>query len=320
MSIVVTGAAGFIGSHLCERLVEDGENVIGLDNFSTYYARPLKQANLHRVHQAPNFRFIEADLCKQDIRGALDESVAVFHLAGRPGVRSAEVHAHLSENVRATEALVQAMSDAGVRRLIFASSSSVYGDSLGPVDEDANVAPRSVYGKAKLEAEQICLAASLDTTVLRYFSVYGPRQRPDMAFARFIASTLDGETAPLFGDGRQVRDFTYVEDVVRATVLARLHGVPGRTYNVAGASPTTINVAIALISSILGRGVMLDSEPALDIEARRTHGDVTRAQAELGWAPRVSLKDGLRRQVEASMAVRHAAIERSLGGEDVALR
>jgi UDP-glucuronate 4-epimerase len=310
MRVAVTGAAGFIGSHLCEALLASGRPVTGIDAFTRFYARERKEANLARLRTVPRFRLEERNLLAPGLAAALAGADSVVHLAGRPGVRSGAPAVFDAGNVRATEAVVRAAARAGVRRLVLASSSSVYAPARTPLAEDAALAPPSPYGRSKLRAERLARRLTrrlgIELVVLRYFTVYGPRQRPDMAFARFTEAALSGEPAPLLGDGSQVRDFTYVGDAVDATLRALDHGRPGATYNVSGGRPVALTDALALIADATGRGLALERHPRDPREHRTTAADLARARDELGWTPRVTLEDGIARQVAASELSRAA--------------
>jgi UDP-glucuronate 4-epimerase len=244
MRVAVTGAAGFIGSHLGERLLATGRDVLGIDAFSPYYERAVKERNVAALRRARAFELDERDLLGPGLEGRLRGCEAVVHLAGQPGVRAGSAALYRQGNVETTGAVVRAAAGAGVRRVVLASSSSVYAPSRTPAREDARLAPPSAYGRSKLRAERVAATLAerlgVELVVLRYFTVYGPRQRPDMAFSRFVAAALRGESAPLIGDGLQARDFTYVADAVDATAHALEAGRPGATYNVAGGRTATL--------------------------------------------------------------------------------
>jgi nucleoside-diphosphate-sugar epimerase len=296
--LVVTGAAGFVGASLVARLLADGHEVIGVDDGS---ARGLGALDGQLGH--PRLALHRLDLRRDDLAPALAGADALLHLAGRPGVRSADPpSAFWAANVAPTRRLLRAAARAKVGRLLLASSSSVYGAAPGAVTEDAPLHPRSAYGGSKVAAEAACRAAPVETVIVRYFTVYGPGQRPDMAFARFIAAGLEGGAAPLLGDGRQARDFTYVDDAVEGTVRALLHGRAGATYNLAGGRPARLDEAIALLARRLGRPVPLVRAPASAADPPRTEADLRRSHAELGYTPAVGLAEGLARQVAAARA------------------
>jgi len=311
MRIGVTGAAGFIGSHLSERLLAAGHEVRGIDAFTRFYPRGRKEANVAALRAAPGFELLEQNLLYGPPAGSLAGLDAVCHLAGRPGVRTGSAATYEAGNVGTTAAVVEGAARAGVRRVVLASSSSVYGPAGGRVAEDADLAPLSHYGRSKCRAErrasELAGRLGVELVVLRYFTVYGPRQRPDMAFARFVASALEGERMPLLGDGGQVRDFTYVEDVAEATELAVTRGTDRATYNVSGGAPVTLAHAFGVLGELLGTAPKLDPRPADERDPRSTAADLTRARTDLGWEPRTALAEGLARQAE------HVAAAGSLG-------
>jgi UDP-glucuronate 4-epimerase len=294
MRYAVTGAAGFIGSHLAEALTSAGHEVVGLDCFTDYYDPALKEENasgldVHRVDLAED----ELDFAGLD---------GVFHLAGQPGVRSFGdlFPLYLRRNVLASQRVFEAAARDGVR-IVFASSSSIYGAAERyPTPEDSEPTPLSPYGITKLACEHLAAAYArefgLDCITLRYFNAFGPRQRPDMAFTRIVFALAAGTRFDLYGDGEQSRGWTYVADVVDATVAAMERGTG--TYNVGGAIEASMNETIALLEEISGRRLDLSREPAVPGDQRRTRADTTRIRSELGWEPRISLEEGLRRQWE----------------------
>src|SRR5688500_13695995 len=291
--MLVTGAAGFLGSHLCERLLEDGHDVVGVDCFTEHYARELKECNLDRARQWDSFELVEADLANGGVSALLDEADTVFHLAAEPGVRGGRLRAYLRRNVIATQRLLATQP----RRLVYASSSSVYGNAAHQ-SESAPLAPLSFYAATKVAVERLARASGVPAVGLRYFTIYGPRQRPDMAFHRFIARCLDGEPIAVIGDGRQVRDFTYVGDAVEATLAAAARGRPGAIYNVGGGHPVELRDAIALIAELVGGPVTVEHRDEVGGEARRTACDGTLARRELGFVPQTPLGTGIARQFE----------------------
>lgn len=306
MKALVTGAAGFIGSHLAERLIEAGATVTGLDCFTDYYPRELKERNLARLRGAAAFRLVEAPLADADLRAVLDGVTHVFHLAAQAGVRKSwgrDFRVYTVNNVEATQILLEACAGLSIERLVYASSSSVYGDAVPlPMREDALPQPVSPYGVTKLAAEQLCHLYQVNHGVpavsLRYFTVYGPRQRPDMGFSRFLKAAMRGDAMPQFGDGRQTRDFTFVADAVTATVAAATRGKPGGVYNIGGGSRVELLDVFELIRRITGRPVRVDRIEAQPGDMRDTYADTTRARADLAFAPTVTLEEGLRAQYD----------------------
>jgi len=304
MRAVVTGAAGFIGSHLSERLLADGHQVVGIDNFSDYYSRTAKELNLEIAFRHPGFRFRELDLVDDDVQDALAGAEVVFHLAGRSGVRASrrnQFDHYVRDNVLATQRLLEALVGSSIKRFVYAGSSSVYGDAERlPTKESTIPHPLSSYGVTKLAAENLVRLYSrnfeLPAVALRYFYVYGPRQRPDMAIARFMRALAMGEEIEIFGDGEQTRDFTYVTDAVEATVRAATADVAGKVINVGGGSRATLNAVLALIQEIAKSGVRKRHLPAAPEDHRHGGASINLARQYLQWEPRVSLRDGLTRQ------------------------
>jgi UDP-glucose 4-epimerase len=301
---LVTGAAGFIGSHLCERLLDMGHSVLGVDRFSPYYPRQLKEANLLecRLHEA--FDLHEGDITEVDLPALLSGVDGVFHLAAQPGVRASWGDGFLDyvrDNIFATQRLLDAVTKRPVP-VVMASSSSVYGDTtvLPIAEEAASLRPVSPYGLTKLAIEHLARIyvqqLGLHVVCLRYFTVYGPRQRPDMAFTRFLKAAFARETIEVLGDGSQSRDFSFVGDVVDATIRA-LHGPPGGIYNVGGGEPTSINDVISVVGDLLGSRLNVTRKPQALGDVRHTWADTTKARHELGWTPRTDLRHGLAAQL-----------------------
>jgi nucleoside-diphosphate-sugar epimerase len=303
--IVVTGCAGFIGSHLCERLVAAGCDVVGIDCFTDYYDPASKRENLAALLPSSQFTFLELDLSADDLDGVLEGVSHVIHLAGQPGVRLSfgDGFAHyVRHNVLATQRLLEQAVHAPVQRFAYASSSSVYGDAPSyPTDEESERRPVSPYGMTKLATEELAAVYLRNFGVpvvgLRFFTVYGPRQRPDMAFTRFLRRAVAGEPLPIIGTGRQIRDFTYVDDIVNGTIAATDRGRSGGVYNLGGGQPVELRHALNLISELIGRPVKLEHRPGGIGEAKRTGCDGTLARDELGFRPQVQLRDGLAAQL-----------------------
>ncbi len=299
---LVTGCAGFIGSHLCERLIDHGYLVTGVDCFTDFYGREHKEANLARLIEDPSFELVELDLAEDPLEPHLLGIGEIYHLAAQAGVRGSfgETFAvYACNNITATQRLLEAATTCrSLRALVYASSSSIYGNaSVSPTPEDLAPAPVSPYGMTKVATEQLAgvyhRRSGVPVIGLRYFTAYGPRQRPDMAFHRFIARALSGEEISIYGDGRQLRDFTYVADVVEATVRAGAHGHPGAVYNVGGGTPAELLDVIGLLEELLARPVAYCFEARADGDAVHTHADVSRATADFGFVPETSLRDGL---------------------------
>ena len=308
MRCLVTGVAGFIGSHLAERLLADGHEVCGIDAFSDYYARSIKERNLEGPRSWRKFSFIEADLLSLDLHPILDGVDWIFHQAAQAGVRRSwgqEFARYDDCNIRVTERLLDVARQChSLRRFIYASSSSIYGDlDILPVTEMALPCPLSPYGVTKLAAEHSCHVYyqnfSLPTVSLRYFTVYGPRQRPDMAFHRFCKAIINQEPVPLYGDGLQTRDFTYVSDIVGANIrAASADGVVGKVMNVAGGSRVSMRHVLELLGEISGLPVEIAYLPDQYGDVRHTFADITRAEQLIDYVPRVSLREGLAREFE----------------------
>ncbi len=308
MKALVTGAAGFIGSHLTSALVAAGHEVVALDVFTDYYDVALKEANV----AASGVEVRRVDLRSDDLDPLFADRDVVFHLAAQPGVRLSWADGFAvydAHNVLALQRVLEAVATAGRERggagprLVFASSSSVYGNAdRYPCSEGDAPHPHSPYGVTKLAGEHLCAAYAenfgVQSVALRYFTVYGPRQRPDMAFNRMCAAVLAGTEFPLFGDGSQIRDFTFVADVVAATIAAGTSDVPLTSIvNVAGGSSTSMKEVFDLVGHLAGRELRIDQRPPQPGDVRRTGGDTTRARELLGWEPTVRLEDGLAAQL-----------------------
>jgi nucleoside-diphosphate-sugar epimerase len=303
---LVTGAAGFIGSHLSERLVAEGWTVTGVDAFTDYYDRADKVANLGALEGAPRFTLVEADLTEMDLAPLLSEAPVVFHLAAQPGVAPSfgdGFARYTTDNMLATQRVLEAAAAAKCPRVIWASSSSVYGDAAAYpcVAGETPTSPRSPYGVTKRACEDLAAiyaSGGLSTVGLRYFTVYGPRQRPDMAMRKLCEALLDGASFPMFGDGSQSRDFTHVADAVDATLRAALAAEPAAIYNVGGGHEATLAEIVALLEELSGETALLDRHPDRVGDVRRTSADTTPAREDLGWEPSVGLREGLRTQLE----------------------
>jgi nucleoside-diphosphate-sugar epimerase len=307
MHALVTGAAGFVGTHLTKRLRDEGHDVIGLDSFTDYYDVGLKRANADAAIRAGAI-FIEGDLNVIELNGILDGVDVIFHLAGQPGVRSSwgtEFSTYTYCNIEATQRLLEASRRSRtLRRLVYASSSSVYGDAERyPTSERDRPQPLSPYGVTKLAAEHLCglYAASfgVPTVSLRYFTVYGPGQRPDMAFTRFAKAAVRGDEITVYGSGEQIRDFTFVDDVVEANLLAATRDVlPGTVLNVAGGSHTSVNEVLKVFEVLAGSKLSVTRVEAIAGDVQRTGGDTAAIRSVLGWQPTVNLREGIARQFD----------------------
>ena len=312
---LVTGCAGFIGSTLTDALLADGCEIVGVDAFTEYYDRAAKDAALAGARDHPSFTLLEHDLASDPIPDdALEGLDGVFHLAARPGVRAswgAGFEAYVSDNILATHAVADA-AGAGGLRLVFASSSSIYGNALAyPTSEDTPPSPISPYGVTKLACEHLLAAhardSGLDHVALRYFTVYGPRQRPDMAFSRIVAALVTGGEFEIYGDGSQSRDFTFVADAVAATIAAMSEAPAGATYNVGGGSEAALRDVVALVEELGGRSLDVRYGERAAGDVKRTLADTARVRSELGWEPRTDLRAGLAAQLDAAGALASSA-------------
>jgi nucleoside-diphosphate-sugar epimerase len=305
MIALVTGAAGFIGSHLCEALLDHDEQVVAVDCFTDYYGRPAKEENLAPLRGRPGFTFVEADLSVAPVAPLLADVDHVFHIAGQPGVRASwgpDFADYLRHNVAATQRLLEACKGRPLGKLVYSSSSSVYGDAESyPTPESQRPQPVSPYGVTKLAAEHLCetyrRSFGVPAVSLRLFSVYGPRQRPDMAFSRLVRAALSGEPFEVYGDGRQTRDFTYVADVVRGMRDAATSPWCG-VANIGGGSRTSLNEALAVVGELCG-DLRVIRRPRAVGDVRDTAADISTAEAAFGYRPRTSLREGLAAMVAA---------------------
>ena len=319
MRIVVTGAAGFIGSQLSERALIEGHTVVGVDCLTDYYDIAIKQSALRALAEHPAFTHVNNDLLTADIASIVDGADVIFHLAGQPGVRLSWADGfgqYVQRNVVATQRLLEAVKTTKAGRVVYASSSSIYGNTDEyPTTEACIPAPYSPYGVTKLAGEHLCGLYSANwgvaTIALRYFTVYGPRQRPDMGINRFLNAAGRGVPVPLFGDGEQVRDFTFVNDVVAANMAAAQADVaPGTFMNIAGGGSISVNGLLAIVESVVGRPIQIERLPAQPGDVRATGGSIERAQKLLDWQPQTSIEQGVaaqwdwQRQLESMTTVR----------------
>jgi len=302
MKALVTGCAGFIGSHLVERLLKGEFEVMGIDCFTDYYSRRIKEANIAEVIHHKNFEFIEADILSMN---EFQEVDYVFHEAAQTGVRTSwgkEFEIYMRNNVLATQRLLEFYKNKQIKKFVFASSSSVYGDVELPMQENSLLKPVSPYGVTKLAAENLCYLYwknyGIPTLSLRYFTVYGPRQRPDMAIYKFMRAILNGEEIIVYGDGTQTRDFTYINDVVEASILVANSELEGEVFNVGGGSRISVNKLIRKIEDITGENARIKYIEKQKGDVRDTLADVSKISNELNWKPEVATEEGLRRFVE----------------------
>jgi UDP-glucuronate 4-epimerase len=311
MRYVVTGSAGFIGRHVCTALLAEGHEVVGVDAYTDYYDPVRKRANTAWLSSRDQFTPVELDLVTEPLDDLIEGCAAVIHLAGQPGVRLSWAEGfdtYVDRNVNASQRLLESARRTRVPRLVFASSSSVYGNAATyPVSEDSPTRPFSPYGVTKLAMEHLAGAYvenwQVPVVMLRYFTVYGPAQRPDMAMHRFIDRVAAGEPVPVYGDGRQVRDFTYVGDVATATTAAACEDLaPGTVMNIAGGSSATVTDVLALVGDSVGRPVVVDRLPPQPGDVRTTGATIERACRLLGWAPEVTLEAGVAKQVAHQLA------------------
>ncbi len=301
MKALVTGVAGFIGSHLAASLLDRGAAVVGVDCFTDYYPRPIKEANLAENALREGFRFVEVRIQEADLPALLDGVTHVVHLAAQAGVRKSwgtDFRTYTDNNIDATQMLLEACVGRSLTRFVHASSSSIYGDASSvPMREDALPRPISPYGVTKLSAEQLGYLYHVNHGVpavaMRYFTVYGPRQRPDMAFHRFITAALKDRPIALYGDGEQTRDFTFVSDAVAATIAAGDRGVPGRAYNIGGGARVSMNDVLKILERVAGHPLEVAREATQRGDMRDTFADTTLARRELGFEPRVTLEEGI---------------------------
>ena len=306
MKCIVTGAAGFIGSNLAERLVRDGFEVVGIDCFVDYYPRANKERNLAWLRTQPKFRLVEESLLDADLDSLIGAGDRIFHQAAQAGVRASwgrDFLIYTENNIRGTQLLLEACKGKQVGRVVYASSSSIYGDAASlPTRETALPSPVSPYGVSKLAGEHLCglywRNFGVPTTALRYFTVYGPRHRPDMAFYRLIDKALHGGTFTMFGNGEQSRDFTFIDDIVAANVAASELEGPARVVNIGGGSRISLAEVIALIEELNGKSIDIDRKNTHSGDVKHTAADISLARELLDYDPKVDIRTGLARQIE----------------------
>jgi len=301
MKALVTGCAGFIGSHLTDRLLADGYEVTGIDCFTDYYARSLKESNISDALKKPRFTFIEQDIMEMDSFPDVDN---IFHEAAQAGVRASwgtSFAIYTRNNIEATQRLLEWYKDKSLTKFVFASSSSVYGDAPLPMREDMKPQPVSPYGVSKLAAEHLCYLYwknyGVPTVSLRYFTVYGQRQRPDMAINKFVKAILQGDALTLYGDGTQTRDFTFIADVVEANLLAAQRGSSGDVYNIGGGSRITVNDLIREMEQQCQKEAKIVPASEQKGDTRDTLADNRKARESLGWMPKINVHKGIKQYV-----------------------
>ncbi len=304
--LVVTGAAGFIGSHLCRALVGQGHSVVGVDCFTDYYDVRMKRANIEDLVSDKRFRLVDDSLTTVDLDPILKEATGVFHLAAQAGVRRSwgtEFEHYIENNVRATQRLCEALRRRGGIKLVYSSSSSVYGQTASlPMKEDHPTRPRSPYGVTKLAGEALCLLYGanygIPVVALRYFTVYGPAQRPDMAFHKFLKGALEGAPLEVYGSGNQTRDFTFVGDAVAANLAALDYEGSGTVFNIGGGSRVSLNHVLDVIGRVTNRTLDVRYVEEQKGDVMHTFADISAAASELGYAPRVAIEEGIVQEME----------------------
>ncbi len=312
MKCLVTGAAGFIGSHISDALIERGHEVVGIDCFTDYYGRDIKESNLSTLRDSPSFTMVEADLLEYDLDRPLEGVEVIFHEAAQAGVRASwgqSFRIYTENNIRATQRLLEAARTVPIKRFVYASSSSIYGDAVElPVRETALPQPVSPYGVSKLAAEHLChlyrVNYGVPTVALRYFTVYGPRQRPDMGFHKFIRALLNGEEIVIYGDGNQTRDFTFVSDAVAANLACMEADVAGQVFNIGGGSRVSVNYVLDVLQRLSGLEARLHYIENQKGDVRDTHADTTRARDALSFRPSVTIEEGLRAELKWLQGIR----------------
>lgn len=302
---MVTGCAGFIGSNLVESLLNEKSNVVGVDCFTNYYPISIKKRNIENSLKNKNFEFKKINLLSTNLKEIISDVDFVFHLAAQPGVRAGwkNFKVYIRNNIELTQKLLEACTNSDIKKFIFTSSSSVYGDSPDlPMNEDSLKRPISPYGVTKLATEQICYLYhkyyGVPTIILRYFTVYGPRQRPDMAINRFVSKMFSGETISIFGDGKQTREFTFISDAIDATLLAAKSDYNYEIFNIGSGTRISINNLLALLEKIIGKKPKVKYVEEEKGEMRDTFADISRAKKLLGWTPKVGMEEGLKRYIK----------------------
>lgn len=310
MKIVVTGAAGFVGSHLTDRLLADGHSVIGIDMFTKPQWAHFKRENLTEACKNPNFTLLEADLLQVNLTEIIRDVDCVYHQAAIAGVRNswgANFQEYVDMNILATQRLLEACKNSQISKFVYASSSSVYGGTNGPTAEETATLPISPYGVSKLAGEHLArmyfINYGVPATSLRYFTVYGPRQRPDMAFHKFLKAVKEDQSITLYGDGAQTRDFTYVSDVVEANIQAMELQEHGNVFNIGGTERISVNGVLSTIEKVTGRSVKIDYLPQPPGDPLHTWADISKARKKLAYEPKINLHVGLEKEWEYILAM-----------------
>ena len=303
MKAVVTGCAGFIGSHLTERLLRENFEVVGIDCFTNYYPRDIKEKNIAQALKDADFKLIEADILDMQ---EFPQADYIFHSAAQPGVRTSwgkDFEIYVRNNILVTQKLLEFYKNRDIKKFIYASSSSIYGNAKLPLKEDMSPNPISPYGVTKLAGENLChlyyANYGVPVIALRYFSVYGPRQRPDMAIHRLVPAILNGKEFLIFGDGNQTRDFTYVDDIVEANILAARSNSRGKVFNIGSGNRISVNELIKLISETLNQEARVSYVEEQKGDVHHTRAHIAEARAKLGWRPRVSIADGVKKYIDS---------------------
>lgn len=304
MNCFVTGAAGFIGSHLCRRLLKEGYTVVGVDSFTDYYPRWIKEQNVKSLKKEKNFQFMEEDLNELDLKNTLGKIDCVFHLAAQAGVRMSwgeNFSAYSKNNIEATQKLLEASRDSRLTKFIYASSSSVYGRCPDlPMKETSPLFPFSPYGVTKLAAEHLCYLYHTNygtpTVSLRFFTVYGPGQRPDMAFHKFFKCISEDKNISIYGDGNQTRDFTYIDDIIEANHASIEKGKAGEIYNIGGGNRNKLNDIIPLLEEICRKKTKLSYQEEHKGDVLHTYASIEKARAGIDYSPQTRLQDGLKEE------------------------
>ena len=316
MKILVTGAAGFIGSHLCKKLIGENAHIVAVDAFTDYYARGLKENNIRPLLAHKNFELIAQDLLELDLNAILGDIDIVFHFAAQPGVRSswgADFSIYTKNNIDGTQRLLEAAKTSSIKKFIYASSSSVYGMSPQlPMTETSTLHPYSPYGVTKLAAENLCHLYHKNygtpCVSLRFFTVYGPGQRPDMAFHKFLKSIDDDKEITVFGDGQQTRDFTFIDDIINANLSSIENGKAGETYNLGGGTQRKLADIFPVLEEICGKKVKIRNIGGQKGDVRHTFADIQKAKDDLNYSPEVKLEEGLRFEWEWIKTVKQEGI------------